>query len=97
MTRPQYFTHRDANQGEIVQGLRDMGAFVFDISPLCPWADIAVWWYDDNLGARRWGFYELKTATGRLTEGEQAMLDEWPGAVMVARCVEDVCREYGRC
>ena len=78
-------------------GLRELGYFVEDISDGVHWADILVWGYDHNLGRRVWRAFEIKTATGRLTEGERAMMDEWPGSVQVVRSVVDVLAAFGRC
>jgi hypothetical protein len=93
--RPHRLTRRDANQAEIVDGLRAMGAFVEDISATCAWGDILVYWYDLNAQERIWRVFELKTPTGRLTEAEQAMQDEWPGAVPVARSLAEVAEAFG--
>ena len=95
--RPYRTTRRDANQGEIVRALRELGYFVEDISDGVHWADILVWGYDHNLGRRVWRAFEIKTATGKLTEGEKAMMDEWPGSVQVVRSVVDVLAAFGRC
>jgi hypothetical protein len=94
--RPHRITRRDANQAEIVDGLRASGAFVEDISSTCAWGDILVYWYDLNAQERIWRVFELKTATGRLTEAEQTMQEQWPGAVMVARSLAEVAAAFGR-
>lgn len=96
MTRPHRFTHRDANQAQLVADLRALGYLVEDISATCAWADILVWGYDWNAGRRVWRALEVKTATGKLTEAERAMQDEWPGAVDVVRTVEEVMAAFGR-
>ena len=94
--RPYRTTRRDANQGEIIHGLRECGYFVEDISDGVHWADILVWGYDHNLGQRVWKAFEVKTATGKLTEGEQAMMDEWPDSVQVVRSMVDALAAFGR-
>lgn len=96
MTRPHHFTHRDANQAQLVADLRALGYYVEDISTTCAWADILVWGYDWNAERRLWRAMEVKTPTGKLTTAEQAMQDEWSGAVDVVRTVEEVLAAFGR-
>lgn len=96
MTRPHRLTRRDANQAQLVADLRALGYLVEDISAMCAWADILVWGYDWNARERRWRALEVKTATGKLTRAEQAVQDEWPGAVDVVRTMEEVLAAFGR-
>ena len=94
--RPRY-TKRDANQQEIVDGLRELGFYVLDL------ADIGGRVLDlfvcgsDVRGEWRWLAVEIKTFAGWLTAKQKQFFKEWPDApAIVAQSVEDVLRWYGR-
>jgi len=93
--RPRWRTKRDENQGEITGDLRALGARVEDCSTVpdsvIP-GDILVHWYHARFEAWVWQPFEVKTATGELSDQQEANKD----AVPVARCAEDVVRWYGR-
>ena len=70
----------DANQPEIVQALRDIGATVqhlHEVGKGCP--DILVGYRHNN-----WAF-EIKTKTGRMTPDETDWHSLWNGQVTVIR------------
>ncbi len=94
MSRPHRTTHRDANQGEIVQVLRALGYTVWDISPLPGLCDIAVYGYNPNRDAYEWMMFEIKTAAGKLTTEQQMAIDQ--GFVRLARSVDDVLKAFRR-
>jgi hypothetical protein len=80
----------DANQREIVQALRDVGALVQHTHELgrgCP----------DLLVAFRGHLYwmEIKTPTGTLTADEREWHRDWAGTVYVVRSVDDALRVIG--
>jgi len=95
--RPRYSAHPDANQGEIVERLREtMPCWIIDVSRFLPTPDIIVWSYDVRLDLWRWTLWEIKTEKGKLTAKQRKLLAEWPGAILIARTEDDVLREYGR-
>lgn len=96
MTRPRRASQRDANQGEIVDGLERCGYTVIDISTWCAFADILVWGDSWHTQENEWMMFELKTATGTLTEAERDFQDQHPGAVTTARMLEAVLARFGR-
>ena len=96
MTRPRRASQRDANQGDIVQGLRDCGLFVEDISAHCAYADLRVWGFDHSLWQDAWHLMEVKTLTGTLTPDERQFQEDHPGAVQTVRSVEDGLSCFGR-
>jgi hypothetical protein len=95
--RPKYAPKPDANQGKLVKDLHEaMSCWIIDVSRFLPTPDILVWAYDLRLDRWRWTLWEIKTESGKLTAKQQELLDEWPSAILVARCADDVLREYGR-
>ena len=82
----------DANQGEIVQALRQMGATVQHLHTVgkgCP--DLLVGWHGVNL------FLEIKDGNKppskrKLTPDEQAWHATWRGQVAIVESVEDAVR-----
>lgn len=73
---------RDANEAAIRQALQQVGAFVFQVSG-DGLPDILVLWQG------RWVPLEVKTAKGRFTNSQTALL--WP----VVRSVEDALQAIG--
>ena len=96
MTRPRRNSQRDANQGEIVQGLRKAGIWVWDISAFCPFADLLTFGFDHALWHDALHLMELKTPTGTLTPEERQFQEDHPGAVTTVRSLEDGLIVYGR-
>ncbi len=96
MTRPRRASHRDANQQEIVDGLRALGYTVIDISAFIGWADLAVFGLDWATQQHAWRFMELKTATGTLTDKERDFQMMHPDAVQTVRTVEEAMAAFGR-
>lgn len=94
MSRPHRTTHRDSNQGEIVQALRALGYTVWDISPLPGLCDIAVYGYNPNRDAYEWLLFEIKTPEGRLSQEQETAIEQ--GYVKLARSAEDVLRAFRR-
>jgi len=100
--RPRRNSHRDANQQDIVDGLRRCGYEVIDVSAFIGEFDLLVFGpelvdygkfsaYNDV-----WKAIEIKTDTGELTDKERTFQEEHPGAVTTARTVEGVLSCFGR-
>ena len=96
MPRPKHAAHPDANQAEIVEGLRGCGYLVLDCSQWAEVFDLAVWGLNWYVNANRWVLMEVKTRRGRLTLAQEAFQREHPGAVHVVRNLEDALRCFGR-
>ena len=96
MTRPRHASHRDANQQEIVDGLRDCGYFVLDVSAFIGWADIAVYGLDWATQDHCWRFMEIKTRTGKLTPKEREFQWMHPEAVRTVRTLGAGLACFGR-
>ena len=80
----------DANQAEIVDALREVGAAVLHLHQVgkgCP--DILVSFRDTNY------LMEIKTANGELTPDEINFFQTWRGPVCVVRNAEDALRTIG--
>jgi hypothetical protein len=74
----------DANQPEIVQALRDIGASVQDLHIVgkgCP--DILVGWRGVNY------LMEIKTDTGKLNQREKVWHADWRGQVATVRTIDE--------
>ena len=80
----------DANQAEIVDALRQVGASVLVLSRVgqgC--ADLAA-------GIRGETFFlEVKTDKGKLTPAEREFMDEWRGHYAIVRTPEEALRAIG--
>ena len=96
MTRPRHNSQRDANQGDIVQGLRDCGYYVEDVSAFIGWADLAVYGPDRETQTHRWRFFEVKTRTGKLTPKERKFQWMYSEAVQTVRTLEAALSYFGR-
>ena len=94
--RPRRNSHRDANQGEIVEGLRLCGYWVFDVSAWFAFADLLVWGLDWRTQEKELRLFEVKTATGTLTPTERQFQEDHPGLVQTVRRLEDCLMSYGR-
>ena len=92
--RPRY-PHPDANQSDIIRALEECGFLVLDVSRILATPDIFVWGHHID-GPVCWTAWEIKTDTGTLTDEQQTFMDAHPGAVQIARHVEDVLDAYGR-
>jgi hypothetical protein len=74
----------DANQAQIVAGLRQFGASVVDLHNVghgCP--DIIVGHHNKNF------LLEVKCANGVLTPAEIEFRDSWRGSYYIVRSIED--------
>ena len=80
----------DANQAEIVEALRQVGASVLVLSRVgqgC--ADLAA-------GIRGETFFlEVKSGKGKLTPAEQEFMDKWRGHYAIVRTPEEALRAIG--
>jgi len=95
--RPRYSAHPDANQGEIVQGVRAAGLpLVLDVSQHLAVGDVFTWGYSLAHSLPMWMLWEIKTAEGKLTEVQRAFMALHEGAVLEARDWETILRWYGR-
>ena len=94
--RPRYRPHPDANQSEIVRGLRDLGYYVLDHSRTGQIYDLAVYGYDTQLQDHVWHLMEVKTEDGQLTMAQREFQDDHPGAVQVVRTLSDALAAFGR-
>lgn len=80
----------DANQGEIVQALRDAYCSVLPIHRVgqgCP--DLAVGYKG------RTYFLEIKTAKGNLTPAEIEFMNTWRGHYVIVRTVDEALKAIG--
>ena len=80
----------DANQPDIVAGLRAVGASVLHLHAVghgCP--DVLVGHYGCNY------LFEIKGPKGRLTGVQQVWYDLWRGQVAVVRSLEDALAIMG--
>ena len=88
--KPRY-TPNDANQGDILKGLRRVpGLHIIDLTEVgedCP--DVLVGYKSFN-----W-LIEIKTENGKLKPGQQRHYNEWYGQTAVARSLDDVLRIIG--
>ena len=80
----------DANQHEIVDALRNIGADVLSLAPMgngCP--DLLVHFRGVTM------LMEVKSATGKLTPDEVEFIENWRGQVHIVRSVDDALRMIG--
>ena len=80
----------DANHGEIVQALRQVGASVQSLAKVgdgCP--DLVVHFRKHTY------LLELKTAKGKLRPQQVAWQEKWDGPVHVARSVDEALKAIG--
>lgn len=86
----------DANQAEIVDALRRVGATVqllHTVGHGCP--DLLVGHFDATTGEARNYLLEVKTATGKLTPDEAEWHNGWNGHVAIVRSVEEALGVIG--
>ena len=70
----------DANQGEIVAGLRKLGISIEIIEePL----DCLGWWRGEYF------LLEIKTPGGRLTKAQVEFINRWPGRIHIAESLQE--------
>ena len=96
MTRPRRNSQRDANQAEIVDGLRTLGYRVLDVSAFVGEFDLLVYGLDWQTQELVWRAFEIKTPTGVLTGKELAFQQDNPGAVQTVCSLEDAMAVFGR-
>ena len=83
----RYLVHRsDGNQSVIIQALQAVGAQVY---PLGQPVDLLV-----GYKGRNW-LLEVKTARGRLRNGQGVFLASWAGQAAVVRSVDDALDAIG--
>lgn len=85
-----YAARADANQREIVEALRGVGATVQHLHTVgrgCP--DLVVGFRGRNY------LLELKSKRGRLTDAGRAWHERWRGQVVVVRGVDEALRAIG--
>lgn len=80
----------DANQAEIVRGLRAFGASVQSLAPMGEGVP-------DLLCGKNGQTYllEVKTAAGKLTADETQWIDGWRGQVAVVRTLDEALAAIG--
>ncbi len=97
--RPHHYTKSDANQAEIVEGLRKLGFDVDIVSGLKGIYDIVV------SGKKLMEFssvcslrVEIKPEKGELNETEVKYWESQKhvGSLIIARCTEDILEWFGR-
>lgn len=95
MARPKYNAHPDANQLEIIDDLRACGFLVVNVSRWCSIPDLFVWRWSERHQMPLWTAPEIKTKTGDLTAVQKELMEQYPGAYLLARESEDVLDVYG--
>lgn len=80
----------DANQAEIVRGLREVGASVQSLAPMGDGVPDIVCGYKGG----NW-LFEIKTAKGKLTADELEWHQAWCGQVCVIRSLDDALAAIG--
>ena len=95
-TRPRRASQRDANQAEIVDGLRKCGDLVLDVSAFIGEFDLLVFGLDWGTQEHRWEAMEVKMPDGVLTGKELAFQQDNPGAVHTVRSLEDALSVFNR-
>ena len=73
----------DSNQSEIVAGLREFGASVWDLHTVGHGPDLLV-----GYGGKSFPM-EVKTLHGQLTADEKAWLDNWHGNYYIVHDIEE--------
>lgn len=96
--RPHYGAKVDANQKQIIDDLRRLGFHVIDTSSLGGQVlDIFVAGWHGVRHQWEWLHVEIKTARGKLTEGEARFFEQCPECpAIVARSTEDVLEWFTR-
>ena len=87
---PRWDAKTDANQAEIVEALRAVGASGLVLSRVgqgC--ADLAVGRHGFTY------FLEIKTDKGKMTPAEQEFMDTWRGHYAIVRTPEEALRAIG--
>ena len=75
---------KDTNHDEIVLALRAAGATVQSLAAMGDGVpDLLVGYCGENF------LFEVKTATGELTDDEAVWFDKWRGEVHIVRTIED--------
>ena len=86
---------RDTNERDIIEALTAAGATVQQLSiPNAP--DLLVGYVDPETNAPTNALMEVKTARGKLEEGQRAWIETWNGQVYVVRTIEDALEAIGR-
>ncbi len=87
---PRWAARVDANQAEIVEALRQVGASVLVLSHVgqgC--ADLSAGFRGQNY------FLEIKTDKGKLTPSEKEFMEMWRGHYAIVRTVDEALRAIG--
>jgi len=93
--RPKY-TKPDENQAEIAAGLAAIGHHVWDVHNVLETPDIFTWGYNARLDMWLVRGVEIKTEDGDLTPGQERFMERWPGAILVARTLDEVLADFGQ-
>jgi hypothetical protein len=95
--RRPHHTKRDANHGDVVDGIRAGGLNVWDIADMPGLLDLIVAGYNVRKADYEQIMVEVKPCPGApFTEAELHILEENPHTTMVAYCAEDVLKRFGR-
>ena len=94
--RPRRNSHRDANQAEIVDGLRTLGYRVLNVSAFVGEFDLLVYGLDWQTQELTWKAFEVKTPNGVLTGKELSFQQDNPGAVQTVCSLEDALSAFNR-
>ena len=86
----------DANQGDIVDGLRDCGYLVHDVSAFIGEFDLLVYGLDWETQEHTWIALEVKMPDGVLTGKELQYQIDHPGAAHTVRSLTDALKVFGR-
>lgn len=86
---------RDANELEIIQALRAVGATVQQLSAKGV-PDLLVGISDPDTGTPTNYLMEIKNGKGKLTKDEELWIDAWQGQVFVVYSVEQAMEIIGR-
>ena len=90
MASPRWQKKPDANQQDIVEALRKVGAKVYDASR---WGG----GFPDIVVGHKSCLYlmELKTFSGKLTKDQKKFHTEWTGYISVVRTVKEALQAIG--
>ena len=90
MASPRWQKKPDANQADIVEALRKVGAKVYDASRVGGGFPDIIVGYKSCLYA-----LELKTSSGKLTADQKKFHTEWTGYISVVRTVKEALQVIG--
>ena len=99
--KPRHFIkRRDLNHDEVIRDLRMLGFSVIDLHNVGGCPDLLVGGtlvsHNRNLNFPVNLLVEVKSAGGKLSEGQERFFKEWPGPKIVAYSWEDIAKWFGR-